>query len=763
MKDWEKNRAADFVNRFVNATDQHVFLTGKAGTGKTTLLKQIVETTHKKTMIAAPTGIAAINAGGITLHSLFHLPFGTFIPEDRFDTNMEISFQVTTPNGLIKNLHMHGTKRALIQEMELLIIDEVSMLRADLLDAIDTVLRFVRRTKSQPFGGIQILFIGDLWQLPPVVKDEERPLMNRYYPNAYFFNAHALRGCQPVYIELEHIYRQSDPQFIQLLNHFRVNEVTPHDIEVLNQKYVPGFNPVENRGYIYLTTHNYKADNINHRALQQLKSPTFHFDAQLEGDFPEYLYPVDFTLELKEGAQVMFIKNDYSGENAYFNGKIGKVDSISGEHIEVAFDDGSPSAIVERYTWENKKFSLNKETREIEETVAGKFSHYPIKLAWAITVHKSQGLTFDKAMIDVSQAFAPGQIYVALSRLTSLKGLVLASLIRTEAPDIDPALLNYSQSQQDQKHMEATFYQSSQEFLKKQVLQAFQFQWMIDEMKMHLESYDKDERKSTKQKYLGWALALQKEIIPLVEIADKFQGQIRQLSQNQQPESVHLLLQRVGAARQYFQPLFNQLQAKVAEHKTVVKREKGIKKYLTELLWVEGIFFRQLLNICKAEAMCQSVVNHTGFNKDTVRELSETIRPKTAINEPEAKKRKSKNAAGHEEGVGSKSGTKANEISDTRRASLEIFMQNRSVEETAKERGMAVSTIEGHLAGCIELGLLDVSELVPTKKLNNIVKVAQELETQHLSPIKELLGDDYSYSEIKFVIAYLRFELANEL
>ncbi len=762
MNNWEENRAAEYVNRFINATDQHVFLTGKAGTGKTTLLKQIVESTHKKVMITAPTGIAAINAGGVTLHSLFHLPFGTFIPENHFDPTIEITFQATTPKSLIKNLHMHGSKRALIQEIELLIIDEVSMLRADLLDAIDTVLRHIRSTKNQPFGGIQILFIGDLWQLPPVVKDEERTLMNRYYSNAYFFNALALRGCQPIYIELDHIYRQSDPRFIQLLNHFRVNEITRQDLEMLNQKYIPGFNPVENSGYIYLTTHNYKADNINRQALQQLKTTSFTYHSIIEGDFPESLFPVDETLELKEGAQVMFIKNDYSGERSYFNGKIGQVESISKEHIEVVFDDGTPSSMVERYTWEQKKFSLNKETREIEETIVGKFSQYPIRLAWAITVHKSQGLTFDKAVIDVSQAFAPGQIYVALSRLTSLKGLVLASPLRTEAPEIDPVLLDYSKSQPNESQLETTLYHASQDFLKKQILQAFQFQWMVDELKLHQESYDKDERKSAKQKYRGWAMLIQNEVTPLVEVAIKFQGQIRQLAQIQSPESIHLLLQRVSAARQYFQPLFNQFQTRVAEHKNQVKTEKGMKQYLAELQWVEGIFFQQLLNICKAEAMCLSVINQTGFNKKAVNELAENIRIKEISTDSGTKSKKNRKSTKKEQGYVDKSATKDKEPAESWKITLELFLKNRSIELTVKERGMAMSTIEGHLAECIERGLLDVSELVPTFKLNNIVKVAQELETQRLSPIRELLGDDYSYADIKFGVAYLKYEMDNE-
>ncbi len=748
MNSFQEDKAAQYVNRFINATDQHVFLTGKAGTGKTTLLKAIVESTHKKTLIAAPTGIAAINAGGSTLHSLFHLPFGTFIPENRIDSNLEINTQLTTPNSLIKNLHMNATKRALIEEVELLIIDEVSMLRADLLDAIDAVLRYVRRNRNVPFGGVQILFIGDLWQLPPVVKDDEWGLLKRYYPTIYFFNALALKGNHPVYIELETIYRQTDQQFIDLLNHFRINEVTPTDVELLNRQYRPSFNPIDNPGYIYLTTHNYKADNINKQALEKLPGKRFAFKAKVEGDFSEYSYPVEYTLELKKGAQVMFIKNDYSGNSAYFNGKIGLVEEISNESIQVSFLDNSPSAEVEPYTWENKKFSLDKETREISETIVGKFTHFPLKLAWAITVHKSQGLTFDKAMIDISQAFAPGQIYVALSRLTALKGLVLTQPISINGPDVDPALLQYSQSAKDEMQMEESFERASSEYLKKQVIQAYSFGWMVRDLQEHIDSYDKDEVRSTKQKYLNWAMALQSKVKPLVEVANKFQSQISRLVQSQQPEALDTLLERVGAARQYFQPLLNELLSSIIEHKKQAKREKGTKKYLTELQWVEGIFYRQMLTISKAEALCQSVINRTELDKKMVQVLASAIRPVEPDGEPKASSIKVKKPKG--------------EQVDTRLTTLELYLKNKSVEETATARSMSPRTIEGHLAECIGKGMLDVNDLVTTKKLNEILKVAQELDTVLLSPIKELVDETITYAEIKYVMAYLAFESKEE-
>lgn len=361
------------ATKFINRTGKHLFLTGKAGTGKTTFLKQIIEHTHKNAVIAAPTGIAAINAGGVTLHSLFQLPFGSFIPSDA-PLNMSVTTQVTTPKQLTRNLQMHTSKRRLLQEIELLIIDEVSMLRADLLDAIDTILRYVRRKRNLPFGGVQILFIGDLHQLPPVVKDGEWSMLCEYYKSIHFFEALALGGQKPVYIELEKIYRQTDSRFISLLNNFRENKVSRDDINTLNKCLKPDFKPENSDGYIHLTTHNRIADEINRKALQRLPGESFQYSCEIEGNFLEHQYPIDPILELKEGAQVMFIKNDYSGQQRYFNGKIGVVTELGEEQIEVGFLDGSDPAWVERYEWQNKKFTLNKTSNEIEEDLLGALS-----------------------------------------------------------------------------------------------------------------------------------------------------------------------------------------------------------------------------------------------------------------------------------------------------------------------------------------------------------------------------------------------------
>jgi ATP-dependent exoDNAse (exonuclease V) alpha subunit len=409
---------AHFVLQFINQTQQSVFLTGKAGTGKTTLLREIIQTTHKNTVVVAPTGIAALNAGGVTIHSMFQLPFGGFIPENsspHFDQYSKFETKAT----LRRNFKMSGLKKTVIKNMELLIIDEVSMLRPDLLDAIDCVLQSVRK-KSQPFGGVQALFIGDLLQLPPVIKDDEWRTLKNYYSGKFFFHSHFVQQNPPLYVELSKIFRQTDEKFISVLNNLRNNRITTADMTILNEFVKPNFDLKANEGYITLTTHNAKADNMNAQALKDLQGELFTYPATIVDDFPEKIFPVEHNLQLKVGAQIMFIKNDLSLEKRFFNGKMGIIKSLAKEEIVVHFPDDNKTIEVERYEWENIRYKIDDNTKEIEDEILGTFTHYPIKLAWAITVHKSQGLTFDKAALDVSQVFMPGQAYVALSRLRSL-------------------------------------------------------------------------------------------------------------------------------------------------------------------------------------------------------------------------------------------------------------------------------------------------------------------------------------------------------
>ena len=411
---------------FVEHTGRSIFLTGKAGTGKTTFLKTVVERSCKRSIVVAPTGVAAINAGGMTIHSFFQLPFSPFVP-----------------NAQIKSKFDFGKeKRKIISSLDLLIIDEISMVRSDLLDAIDSVLRRFR-DKYKPFGGIQLLMIGDLQQLTPVVTPEDERMLAPYYDTPYFFGSKVLAQIDYVTIQLEKVYRQQDDTFLTLLNHIREGHPAESDLQLLNSRCQPAFVPKPKEGYIRLTTHNQMANHYNESELQKLPGRAYLYQAKIEGTFPDYSYPTAETLTLKVGAQIMFVKNDPSGEHRYYNGRIGHVTLAEDNRLEV-YCPGDANAIeVEPLEWENTRYTLNSETREIETEVLGKFSQLPLRLAWAITIHKSQGLTFEHAIIDASLSFAPGQVYVALSRCKTLEGMVLASRIPPQAIINDERVTDY--------------------------------------------------------------------------------------------------------------------------------------------------------------------------------------------------------------------------------------------------------------------------------------------------------------------------------
>ena len=404
------NKELELAWEIISNTDTHIFLTGKAGTGKTTFLRNLRTSLPKRMVVVAPTGIAAINAQGTTIHSFFQLSFGPQIPGTQQKS---------------KRFQFRKQKIQLIRSLDLIVIDEISMVRADTLDAIDHVLRQYRNS-SRPFGGVQMLMIGDMQQLAPVAKEDEWRLLSPYYSSPYFFSSKVLQNTNFVTIELKHVYRQNDPVFIDLLNSVRNNYVTADTLKHLNTRYIPNFSPQEEEGYIRLTTHNYQADIINEEKLKALKSAEITYNASVEGDFPELAYPTDTTLRLKVGAQVMFVKNDSSPEKRYYNGMIGKVTDLKADKIIVCSTDDGHTIEVDQEKWNNIKYTLNEDTQEIEENVAGTFQQFPLKTAWAITIHKSQGLTFEHAIIDAQHSFAHGQTYVALSRCKTLEGLVLS-------------------------------------------------------------------------------------------------------------------------------------------------------------------------------------------------------------------------------------------------------------------------------------------------------------------------------------------------
>lgn len=421
------NEEAQLAWQIVETTDTSLFLTGRAGTGKTTFLRNLKERTSKCAVVVAPTGIAALNAGGVTMHSFFQLPFAPYVPGTKFGSQDS-------------QVRMSREKKRVICSIDLLVIDEISMVRADVLDSVDYVLRFCRHS-NKPFGGVQLLMIGDLGQLAPVVKDEEWQILRQYYPTPYFFSSSALARMSYAVVELNKVYRQADPKFVDLLNRVRDNMADQSVLDVLNSRYIPDFDADRVKGCIRLTTHNAQAQRVNTAKLDALPGKAYTYVAEIEGHFPDYMYPADERLTLKKDAQVMFVKNDSSPEKRYYNGMIGTVCSISSRGFTVRPKDGGDEIDVEPETWENTRYELNEESKEITEVVDGEFRQFPVKTAWAITIHKSQGLTFDHAVIDASMSFAHGQTYVALSRCRTLEGLVLSTpltrsaIIRDEAVD----------------------------------------------------------------------------------------------------------------------------------------------------------------------------------------------------------------------------------------------------------------------------------------------------------------------------------------
>jgi PIF1-like helicase/Helix-turn-helix domain len=737
---------ADLAAKFVNNTAKNVFLTGKAGTGKTTFLKHITKNTYKNTAIVAPTGIAAINAGGVTIHSLFQLPFGAYIPSNDLPFGFSDNTKVTTPKTLFKNLQLSITKRKLIQELELLIVDEVSMLRADLLDAMDNLMRTVRRRRDVAFGGVQVLFIGDLMQLPPVVKDDEWRYLKHFYKSAFFFEARAIQQSELLYLELDKIYRQQDDTFINLLNNLRNNQVTKEDVALLNKYHQPNFVPPANQNYIRLTTHNYIADDLNKKELQKLNSTSYFYKATITGDFNQYAYPVEETLELKKGAQIMFIKNDPTGAQRFFNGKIGIVESLDDETICVRFEDSQKVIEVEKYDWKNLKYSVNETTNEIVENEIGTYTHYPIKLAWAITVHKSQGLTFERAIVDIGNAFAPGQVYVALSRLTSLNGLVLSSPINYSSIEVSNEIVNFAATKKEPNTLQSIFDEASIHFFQNYISSGFDLNELLIAVELHASTYKSQEHKSLRMAYSKWFEALHQELIELKTIADKFMVQVKNIFVDKQQFNKEFLQQRVEAAHKHFYPLVKKLSAALLKQVENLKTQKKLKAYLKELVELDAMVFKQLQLMEKAKAMCNTIVQSNDLNKASIQtDALNKERSEATLAVPIIAKRERKRKA---------EGEPKKEKVNTKEVSYTLYKENKTIEEIAKERGMSALTIEGHLAHYVGLGMIDYKIFVDEEKAKNIYTVSKELNTTLFSPIKAALGDEYSYSDIRFAMAF---------
>ena len=728
MNEYKVDKSATIAARYINNTNCHVFLTGKAGTGKTTFLKSLITKTFKNTVVVAPTGIAAINAGGVTIHSQFQLPFGPFVPDPYFQVGGNL---VNTPQTLITRLQMGSVKRKTLRELELLVIDEVSMLRADVLDAMDTVLRSVRRRKNIPFGGVQVLFIGDLMQLPPVVKNHEWNFLSNYYPSIFFFNAHVLKQQKPVFIELETIYRQSDAEFISILNNLRNNHLSEEDCSVLNKYVKVDFEPEDNEQFIFLTTHNRTADKINEDKLQKIEGREFEYKATLRGEFPESMYPISEKMFLKVGAQVMFVKNDYSGKQLFFNGKIGTVKSLDNDSVVVSFTDGSADVDVERFLWENKKYVLNEENGEIEEKLKGSFLHFPLRLAWAITIHKSQGLTFEHAIIDIEKAFAPGQMYVALSRLTSLNGLVLTNPISNLKVGNDVNVAAYLRNEKQALDPELKIKEASTAFIVNKSITAFDFSVLVYEYKKLFSTFIKDGKKTKKQIDFEWMQDKLVAVEKLQKTGNGFIGEIQRISDEY--EFKDHLITRVKAAFVYFEPILERLIKDFGLRLIELSEEKAVKTYISDLKDLLGLTVASLKRIERTLSCLDAIVNDRLHERsqeeiDNLKVEKDKLKPKNSSKEP------------------------------THKTTLKLLIEGKSKLDIANERELSVSTIESHIVKNIELGELDGEKYLTIEKKEKINEAVTTKGIVGLSNLKNELGEGYTFFELKVGLALVKLQ-----
>ena len=798
---------------YVSHTDCNVFLTGKAGTGKTTFLHKVARKSPKRLVVTAPTGVAAINAGGVTLHSFFQLPFGPFVPGSEAFSGRH---------------RMRREKKNLIRSLDLLIIDEISMVRADLLDGVDAVLRRYRRS-DRPFGGVQLLMIGDLHQLSPVVKKNEWALLKDRYDSPYFFSSAALAWEGMVPIELERIYRQSDPRFIELLNRVRDNKLDPQTLEALNARHIPGFSPEDHDGTITLCTHNRSADAINRARMKALRGTRRRFRAGLEGDFPEQALPTAPVLELKKGAQVMFIRNDMSPDKLYFNGKIGTVTRLTRDAVEVRCPDDPAPIPVKPTTWENIDYSADPETGEIARQVVGTFTQVPLKPAWAITIHKSQGLTFDKAVIDAQAAFAYGQVYVALSRCRTLEGLVLSTPLAPEAVKTDPAVRCFVRETVRRPPSPEDLAVARSRYQQRLLLEAFGFQ----ELSRRLD-------RLTKLLHAGapviqgtgpeaWAPVQEQARTEIVQVGERFQRQLQGMfPQSEEPAKDSAIQERLQKATDYFEERFQAILTPAIESFSVETDNQDVRKHLQDaarelqqegavklagvLSCREGFSPGQYLRALSVAAMeakkprpkaapayTEADVGHPElfealqqWRKEKAedegvppyRVLHQKTLVQIAVHLPDTLT-ELKRVRGIGKQLAARYGQELTALvadyrrehgivsvdlpepaqpqppekekpkEDTKKITLEAFQRGLPIPQIAAERGLANATIEGHLAHFVARGEVDIHAVVADDKRRAIEEQIETTRGRSLKKIKTALGDDCTYGEIKLVLAHL--------
>ena len=816
------NQKLEFVEELVLYTDAHIFLTGKAGTGKTTFLKNLPLKTYKRMVVVAPTGVAAINAGGQTIHSFFQLPFGPQLPENASGK----SYNAKTLAAQYQKLNKK--KINLIRSLDLLIIDEISMVRADVLDAIDAVLRRVRRSQK-PFGGLQLLMIGDVHQLAPVAKAEEWEVLSPYYDTPYFFGSQVLKKTPYVCVELEHIYRQHDEDFITLLNKVRNNQMDADCVRLLNSRFKPNFIAHDNEGYITLTTHNYQADQINETKLAAIEAKPLVFKAVVRGTFPENTYPTKEELVLKVGAQVMFVKNDPNPEKAFYNGKIGRLVGYNEDEGTVTVESEGERIVVPKLTWQNMEYAINAENQDIEEKEIGSFTQIPLRLAWAVTIHKSQGLTFDKVIVDAGQAFAHGQVYVALSRCTSLEGLVLKTPIASHALVNDFSVNRFVDALPEREPTQEKVDQLRHDYELETMLELIDFEGIYKGFgRLMKVIYDND---TLFERSLIQDLSQRRNRIfeELCQIGNKFEGQIRKLHEEQPScEQNPLLQERLIKGVAYFDEHLKAITTGLFDLPFKTDNQ-AVNDQLSEVLKQikEDVYLKSCcLEACKSGFTVKEYqktksvkvieVEKSGKKKveikddvmdksplyaqlrawrlqkaDELNTVLYTIIPNKPLKLIAQEKPVTMQALKEIEGMGIKRvrayGAEILDIvlhfmgenpdttdigempeepkkkpkkpkGETYLITKELFDRGLSVEAIAKERGFAVSTIYGHLAYWVEQGTIEASQIVEKEKYNEILEYFESTFDPDVTMAKDVLGDDYQYGEIKAVLAELERE-----
>ena len=663
----------ELAYNYVQHTNRCIFLTGKAGTGKTTFLRRLKEECPKQMAVVAPTGVAAINAEGVTIHSLFQLPPQLFLPTDE------------ARRQLFSEMQMRANKQRVLRNLELLVIDEVSMVRADLLDTIDAVLRHFKHRPTIPFGGVQLLVIGDLFQLSPVVREEEWRLLQPYYEGPYFFQARVFRELRPIYIEFEHVYRQTNVEFLSILNEVRNNTLTPQSFAVLNARVsslgVQEFRSLE--GAITLSTHNSKVDAINQREMDALKGKEYTYKATITDTFPESMYPIDKQLTLKVGARVMFIKNDSSTDKLYYNGKLGVVTSLSKQAINVRCNDGT-EVNVHNEVWENIRYNADSGSDQVQTEIIGTFTHYPLRLAWAITIHKAQGLTFDQLIIDAEDAFAAGQVYVALSRCRSIEGLTLLTPIPTRALTNAREVLQFTDNQDSLQTVEQNLQPAQKEYLTTLLCALFDF-------KEHAEQLYSLQRMANSMTSLQippnqYITDLITPLLELHGVGERFQQQIRQLMYNDQLDK---LQERLQAACQYYAPKIYELLKDMSDCPLRSNNQSDSAQLKQSILDIYAALSRKAY--LQAQ-MARCVTVEAYFEARKTYKYKE---PSLTIYTTQRKSR----------------------VNATTFQTMTLLHQGYRIKDIAKHRNMTQKTVIKHLKILLEDGMIEIHDFHPTDRV----------------------------------------------